>query len=143
MGRSRISRRKFLEASSGTVAGGVAASFVATLPKSAWATALSAIDQTTADVLLRVCRVLYPHDDLSDDYYAACVEGLDAKAANDEALAQQLQSGVTKLNTAAGTRFLEMNEVDQMAALAAIEDTPFFQTVRGHMVVALYNDRKV
>lgn len=143
MSRSRVNRRQFLETSSETVAGGVAASFVATLPTSAWAATLAAIDQQTADVLLRACRLLYPHDGLSDDYYAACVEGLDEKAGNDDALAAELKVGVAKLNGSAGPKFLEMNEADQVKALTEIEGTPFFQAMRGHMVVALYNDRKV
>jgi hypothetical protein len=143
MSDSGINRRQFLETGSETVAGGVAASLVATLPTSVWATNLTTIDRPTADVLLRVCRVLYPHDDLSDDYYAACVEGLDAKAANDNDLATQLKSGAGLLDSSSAGKFLELNEAEQVKALTAIEATPFFQTVRGHMVVALYNDRKV
>ena len=143
MSNSRINRRQFLETGSETVAGGVAASLVVTLPASAWATALTAIDRPTADVLLRVCRVLYPHDDFSDDYYAACVEGLDAKAAKDSELAKQLKNGVSKLGSVTAGKFLELHEADQVKALTELENTPFFQTVRGHMVVALYNDHKV
>jgi hypothetical protein len=143
MSKTRINRRQFLETGSETVAGGVTASLVATLPNSAWAASLAAIDQPTADVLLRVCRVLYPHDDLSDDYYAVCVEGLDAKAAKDSELAKQLKSGVAGLNGSTGAKFLDMNEPDQVQVLTELEGTPFFRAVRGHMVVALYNDRKV
>ncbi|MFP6681238.1 MAG: hypothetical protein VCB07_03470, partial [Gammaproteobacteria bacterium] len=126
-----------------TVAGGVAASLIVTLPTPVWATALTAIDRSTADVLLRVCRVLYPHDDLSDDYYAACVEGLDAKAAKDNELAKLLKSGVSKLDSVTAGKFLALHEADQVEVLTKLEDTPFFQTVRGYMVVALYNDHRV
>jgi hypothetical protein len=143
MRKSGMSRREFLETGRETVAGGVAVSLAAALPNATWAAALSAVDQPTADVLLRMCRVLYPHDDLSDDYYAACVEALDQKGAKDPALAQLLSEGVSNLNALNGGSFLDLSEAQQVAALTSIESSSFFQSVRGHMVVALYNDRKV
>ena len=143
MSKSGISRRQFLETGGGTVAGGVAASITASLPVTAWAEALKVLEGRTADILLRVCRVMYPHDDLSDDYYAACVEGLDAKAVADETLARRLNDGAAKLDESAAGKFLDLPESKQVQALTAIENTAFFQAIRGHMVVALYNDRKV
>lgn len=143
MSKSGMSRRRFLETSRETVAGGVAASFVVALPNTAWAKALTNFDQATADALLRMCRVLYPHDNLSDDYYAACVESLDNKASGDAGLAQVLNEGVVNLNAIIGKSFLDLNETEQVAALTNIETTPFFQAVRSHMVVALYTDRNV
>jgi hypothetical protein len=142
MSKSGINRRRFLAAGGDTVAGGVAVSLIATLPASAWAKTLSTIDQSAAEVLLRMCRLLYPHDALADDYYAACVESLDAKAVTDPALAVQLKNGVTEFMQDNG-RFLNVSESEQLKALNSIADTEFFQTIRGHMVVALYTDRKV
>jgi hypothetical protein len=142
MSDSGINRRRFLESSGGTVAGSVAVSLATSMPSGAWAKPLGAIEQQTADVLLRVCRLLYPHDDLDDNYYAACVESLDVKAAADAALVTQLNEGVANLN-GAPEKFLDLQEVEQIKALTALEATSFFQTVRGHMVVALYTDRKV
>ena len=142
MSKYGVNRRRFLATGGETVAGGVAATVVASLPSSTWAATLGAIDQRTADVLLRMCRVLYPHDDLGDDYYAACVESLDAKAGKDPVLTKQLIDGVSALNSSA-TKFIDLKEAEQVKALTGIEDTPFFQAVRGHMVTALYTDRKV
>ncbi len=142
MEKNGVNRREFLQTGRAAVAGGVAATLVAGLSNSTWAKALGAIGDADAAVLLRMCRVLYPHDALSDDYYAACVESLDAKAHADAALATSLREGVAALNEATGG-FLERSEKEQVAALTAIESSPFFQAVRGHMVVALYNDRKV
>jgi hypothetical protein len=145
MSKATINRRQFLETGGRGVAGGVAASLLPALvvADDGWAAKLGAISQPNAEILLRMCRVLYPHDSLHDGYYAACVESLDAKAAADEDLAEQLRDGVTDLNDAAGGKFLEVDETKQIAALRAVESMPFFQAVRGHMIVALYTDRKV
>lgn len=142
MSKSGINRRRFLATGGDTVAGGVAVSLVAALPASAWAKSLNTIDQRAANVLLRVCRLLYPHDALADDYYAACVESLDSKAGADPALATLLNNGVTDFMKN-NIEFLNSPESEQLKALDAIANSEFFQSVRGHMVVALYTDRKV
>jgi len=54
----------------------------------------------------------------------------------------QLKNGVTEFMQDNG-RFLNVSESEQLKALNSIADTEFFQTIRGHMVVALYTDRKV
>ncbi|MFP6780320.1 MAG: gluconate 2-dehydrogenase subunit 3 family protein [Gammaproteobacteria bacterium] len=142
MSKPRINRRRFLAAGGDTVAGGVAVSLVASLPASTWAKSLNVIEQPAAEVMLRVCRLLYPHDSLADDYYAACVESLDTKAEGDAALATQLKDGVGQFMKN-NSEFLKSTEEEQLKALEAISGSDFFQTVRGHMVVALYTDRKV
>jgi len=143
MRKSGINRRQFLETGGETVAGGIAVSLVAALPNATWAAALSTFNQSNAEVMLRMCRALYPHDELADDYYAACVESLDKKAAQDPALAKLLTDGVANLNELVDDKFVALSESEQVAALSSIESTPFFQAVRAHVVVALYNDRKV
>ena len=145
MSKSGFNRRQFLETSGRTVAGGIAASSVAGLitPGGAWAASLSVLPQATADVLVRVCRVMFPHDKLGDSPYMTGVEGLDAKAAKDEALAKLLTEGAANLDTGPGGKFLEMNEPDQVKALENIETSPFFLAIHGHVIVALYNNPKV
>lgn len=145
MSKTTINRRQFLQTSTRGVAGGVAATVMPSLLLNvdAWAAELGTLNKGSAEVLLRLCRLLYPHDKLHDGYYATCVEGLDTKAANDSALAEQLNAGVAALNQAHDGNFLALGEAAQVEALEALQATPFFQTVRGHMVVALYNQPKV
>lgn len=144
MRKSSFNRRQFLGTSGRAVAGGVAVTSLTGLvaPGVGWAAPMSALDQGTADVLLRVCRVMFPHDGLGDSYYATCVEGLDAKAAKDSALAKLLTDGAKELNGAADGKFLELDEPGQTKALASREDTPFFKAIHGHVIVALYNNPK-
>ena len=140
-----INRRQFLQ-TSGLAAVGVAAATsgaVLIAPDGAWAMSLSMLDARDAQTLLQMTRQLYPHPTLGDMYYAKVVEDLDQKAKADPALAQQLKSGVAELDNAMGIKWSELSEGNQLAVLTKMQETPFFQTVRGTTVVSLYNNSLV
>ena len=80
---------------------------------------------------------------LGDVYYAEVVEALDAKIAADPTKTQLIKSGVADLDKAMGVPFLKLSDEYQLEVLHQIATTPFFQTVRGHEVVALYNNKNV
>jgi hypothetical protein len=140
---SGMSRRQFLE-SSGQAAGVVvvAASGVTMLvdPKGAWAMTLEAIPADEAQTLLQALRVMYPHEALSDRYYAQVVAALDGDAKADAALAGVLKDGVAGLNEAGPVPFVELSPGGQQKALEAIATSDFFQAIRGKTVVVLYNN---
>ena len=109
----------------------------------AWAMTLQATSAEDAAVLLRMARLLYPHDHLGDIYYATVVEELDGKLAADAGLARTVKDGIAQLHAALGVPFLALSEGTQTEVLAGLQASPFFQTVRGHTVVSLYNNKLV
>lgn len=143
MSSSGINRRQFLE-SSGQAAGVVvvAASGVTMLvdPKGAWAMTLEAIPAADAQTLLQALRVIYPHQALSDQYYAQVVAALDQDAKGDEAVAAMLKDGVAGLDQAGPVAFVDLSEGNQRRALEAIADSGFFQTIRFKTIAVLYNN---
>jgi hypothetical protein len=143
MKQSGMNRRQFLE-SSGQAAGVVvvAASGVTMLidPKGAWAMTLEAIPASDAQTLLQALRVIYPHEALSDQYYAQVVAALDQDAKGDQAVAALLKDGVAGLDQAGPVPFLELSPGNQQQALAAIDTSDFFQTVRFKTIAVLYNN---
>ncbi|MCW5700399.1 MAG: hypothetical protein KIT00_11215 [Rhodospirillales bacterium] len=143
MTTTTISRRCFVKASAMTATAAFSLSLIGRLGGQAWAMTVKAIDATTADTLLAMCRRVYPHDRLEDVFYAACVEGLDAKAADSADAKKQLTDGAAMLNKAGSKAFAELGADEQLAVLKGIETTPFFQTVRGNMVTALYGNSEV
>lgn len=147
MKKAGMNRRQFLQASSVAVAGTAAAVGTGTLlvdPAGAWAMSLGALSEHTATTLLKMTRDLYPHDRLGDIHYAKVVEGLDQQAAADEPLAALLKGGVAGLDSAVGTvKWIELSDGYRLAALKAIETTPFFQTVRGACITGIYNSPAV
>ena len=121
MSKARFNRRQFLESSGRTLA---ATSLTAYLPAiAAGKMKFENLEDYTATVLIRVCRVMFPHDELNDSYYGTCVEGLDQKAVGDSNLTELLAQGVKKLDGTSAGKFLEMDEAGQTRMLTSMEGT--------------------
>jgi len=144
MTKPNLSRRSFLKTTGLTAASAVALTMTGiTLSASAWSMTLTTLDVATGKSLSALCRTLYPHQHLVDMHYDACVEGLDQKAKADPALAQLLIQGIHTLNSYSKGTFLQASASDKLIATQKIEGTPFFNQVRSHIVVALYNNEKI
>jgi hypothetical protein len=145
MSKHILDRREFLKSAAVTSAAVVAVSGAATIiaGNRAWAMTLEAFGPHEAEVLLAMTRQLYPHDRLGDIYYAEVVEALDQKAKAAPELVELVKNGVAALDQAKHVPFLQLSPGYQTEVLAAMESEPFFQTVRGHTVVALYNNQVV
>lgn len=113
----------------------------------AWALESSALKPDTMATLIKLARDIYPHDKLSDRFYAIAVKGHEAKAAKDKAHLALIEDGVIDLNkraAASGGSYRDIGwEEDRVAILRDIEDTPFFQAVRSDLVVSLYNQKEL
>lgn len=144
MNKTNMSRRGFLKASGLTAASAVALSLTGmSIAPNAWAMTLESISKSEGQTLSRLCRVLYPHAHLDDMYYDACAEGLDAKAMKDKDVLNLLRKGVAQLDSTFNTPFLKLSADQQLEAVKKLEGSPLFNTVRGHVVVALYNNEKI
>ena len=93
--------------------------------------------------LLQMARDIYPHDRIGDRFYAIAVKSHDS---DDQK--QMVAEGVAALDAAAKEAgfddYLSAGwEADRVAILKTIEDTPFFQTVRGGLVTGLYNQKEI
>lgn len=109
----------------------------------AWAMETSALDPQTMATLVQMARDIYPHDHVADEFYAAAVKGYDTAEA-----APGIEAGVAALNAAAEGKghasYLAMGwERDRVDLLRAMEDSPFFQQIRGGLVTGLYNQKAV
>jgi len=116
--------------------------------RGAWAMELEAMSPDSMATLLQMARDIYPHDRFGDALYAAAIRQHEDRAVTDAEFQQFLADGVADLDaraveaghasyTAAGW------EADRVAILHGIEDQPFFQTIRGSLVVGLYNQPAV
>jgi hypothetical protein len=143
-----MNRRRFLETSSQAVGGVavVAASGGTTLlmaPDGAWAMTLEAVSGQDGATLLKALRVIYPHDQLGDQYYAAVVAALDQDAKSNPDTARTLKAGLAGLDQAYRMPFVELSEGNQHRALEVIQDSEFFQTIRFKTIAVLYNNPQV
>lgn len=140
-------RRDFVKRSGAAVAGASVMSAAALLaPASeAWAQSLAALNPADGRTLVRMCRDIYPHDTLPDAIYERVVSLLDAEAARDSGVDALLTGGVKELDTLSrrmhGREYrLVASEGDRVSVLQRMEETAFFQKVRGSLVTGLYNN---
>lgn len=118
------------------------AGFIAA-PNAAWALEVTVISEHQMATLLQMARDIYPHDKVGDRFYAVAVKGYDAE--DKKALVEE---GVAALDAAAQAAghadYASVGwEEDRVKILQGMEDTAFFQTVRGGLVTGLYNQKEV
>jgi hypothetical protein len=109
----------------------------------AWASTMNALKPETMATLVQMARDIYPHDQVADEYYVIAVKGYDVPEAVDDT-----EAGIAALDEAARAAgfdsYLDAGwEKDRVAILTSIEDTAFFQQVRGGLVTGLYNQKAV
>lgn len=141
-----MNRRQFLEVGTASAIMVVSGAIIHTTE--AWGLEAKALEPGTLRTLVEMSRDIYPHDKIADRYYALAVKGLDDKAAKDAAIKAALEGGVRLLDEAAikdhGTGYANVAwERQRVELLRDIEQDAFFQTVRGNLVVGLYNQQEV
>ncbi len=109
----------------------------------AWALEVTTLKPETMATLIQMARDIYPHDRIADEFYAIAVKGYDAADK-----AEMVETGVAALNAAAigkgNASYLETAwERDRVDLLRGMEESDFFQTVRGGLVTGLYNQKAV
>ena len=120
----------------------VGASYVASAD-AAWAMDTTEISPETMATLIQMARDIYPHDHVGDEFYAMAVKGYDTADA-----APGIEAGIAGLNAAAQGKgyanYLSIGwERDRVDILRAMENSPFFQQIRGGLVTGLYNQKAV
>lgn len=120
----------------------IGAGFIAA-PNGAWAAETEVLKPETMATLVQMARDIYPHDQVGDEYYVIAIKGYDTEDA-----AEGIEAGIAALNAAAQGKgyasYLAMGwERDRVDILRAMEDSPFFQQIRGGLVTGLYNQKAV
>jgi hypothetical protein len=146
--RSKHSRRVFLKGAATAVPVAAVATSAGVSIENAWADDAGALPPATMKTLLKVARDIYPHDILGDSYYIIAIKPWDDKAAKDPAIKALISDGITRLDQNARDRhkvpYAEVPwEADRVVLLKEIEQSDFFQKVRGDLIVSLYNQKEV
>jgi hypothetical protein len=146
--RAPVNRRTFLCRSSAiTFAAAVTITSGGALMNAteAWALDVKALKPATMRTLILMARDIYPHDRVPDRFYAIAVKPYDEKAAADPKTRDMIETGISALDTAAGSGgYVGIGwEADRVALLRSIQTTPMFETVRSGLVVSLYNQQEI
>ncbi len=147
--RPKVSRRGFLGAGSASlIALSVLPTGMIVGADKSWAVTATTLKPETFATLVQMSRDIYPHDRLSDAYYAKAVQAFDDTAGKSEDSKAMFENGVTGLNEAAtgahSVAYAQIGwEADRVAILRGMEKSPFFQAVRGGLITGLYNNPDV
>ncbi len=131
-----IGRRDFIRRTgmlTGALTAGSALALLA--PSRTWAMDLTTLSTSEATTLMAVARTIAPHDTLPDAAYALVVKAIDAESARDAATLGLLREGLTRL----GSGFASAAEPARVAALTALQDSPFFKFLRFQTLSNLYS----
>lgn len=139
----KLTRRDLLTRSVAAGAAFVVGSGYVAGNSAAWAMDVAHLQPQTMATLIQMARDIYPHDKVGDEFYAIAVKGYDTAEA-----AEMIEAGVTALNAAAQGKgylnYLDMGwERDRVDLLRGMENSGFFQTIRGGLVTGLYNQKAV
>tara|TARA_B100000674_G_scaffold472155_1_gene461682 strand:- start:1597 stop:2169 length:573 start_codon:yes stop_codon:yes gene_type:complete len=129
-----ISRRNFLL---GTVSTLALTTLVSNGPKANIKVATAPGDR---EMIATMCRALYPHDRFPDKIYLDVADGAIKKGNASPGSAMMMRTG---LNDLKDKSFNKMSFGKQTKYLKKIEGSPFFNHVRGHTTVALYDHKEV
>jgi hypothetical protein len=114
----------------------------------AWAMETQALEPRVMATLVQLARDIYPHDRFGDDRYATAVKGHDEKAAENDDYKLMIEAGIANLDAKARAEghqsYLDTGwEKHRVEILRGLESDAFFQTIRGGLVVSLYNQPEV
>ena len=106
-------------------------------------TSTAARASSTRTVVLRMVRLLYPHDVIPDQVYAEVLDRVLASFSGKPELHEILVNTEKALDAQQEQPWIDLNEEGQIIAMKAIEDRDFFATIRGAVQTPLYNHLSV
>lgn len=141
--RQGMTRRQLLSRTVATGATFVIGSGFIAGADAAWAMETTALKPESMATLIQMARDIYPHDHVADEFYAIAVKGYDTAEA-----APDIEAGIAALDAAARGKghasYLDTGwERDRVDILRSMEDSAFFQSIRGGLVTGLYNQKAV
>ena len=138
-----LTRRQLLSRSTAAGASFVVGAGFLAAPNAAWAMETTVLKPETFATLVQMARDIYPHDKVGDEFYVMAVKGYDTADA-----APGIEAGIAALDAAAQGHgfggYLDTGwERDRVDILRGMENSAFFQQIRGGLVTGLYNQKAV
>jgi hypothetical protein len=105
----------------------------------AWAQDGAQLDASTKDAMVRMARLLFPHNAIADDVYADVLDAALTSTAADASFEQTLRQAEAALDRQSAAPFVELDEDSQLAALRAVEREAFFGAIHVAVRSRFYN----
>jgi len=140
MNHNRMTRRRFVVsviALSGAAGSAMAPGlFESSL---AWAASPGRIDEDVRRAMVRMARLLYPHDALPDQVYADVLDQALSDVAAGPDFARQLEEANAALAKVSAGAWQELDAAGQAEAMRAVETEPYFAAIRNQVQAGIYN----
>lgn len=104
----------------------------------AWAESGGQVDPPVRDAMVRMARLLFPHDSLSDDVYAGVLDQALADAAGGAAFAADLDAAAAALSGHARGAWPDLDDAAQIEALRGLEQEPWFAAIQDRVRAGIY-----
>lgn len=106
---------------------------------SAWAESEGPVTAEVRTAMVRMARLLYPHDALPDDVYAAVLDHALSDIAAGPAFALQLEEAAAALAERSHGVWLGSAAAEQIEGLRGIDAEPYFIAIRNRVRAGIYN----
>lgn len=103
----------------------------------------AAADDHLQETLQLIARRLFPHDALPAGPYEEIATALINRASSDARIAENMQAGISELDSGSPMPWLERDEVQQLAAIKRLEGGEFFRLMRSTTIEHLYRNKEV
>jgi hypothetical protein len=140
MDHDRLTRRRFIVAAVALSGAAGIALKPGLFPISrAWAESPGQVGVDVRRAMVRMARLLYPHDALADEVYAGILDRALSDIAAGEGFARQLDEAAAALDDRSGGDWQDLDPAAQVRAMREIETQPFFTAIQGAVQYGIYN----
>lgn len=139
MNDNKTTRRRFLVAAmtfSACASGTLGPSMLRI--SSAWAESNGKIDDETLSAMVRMARLLFPHDAMTDEFYGDVLDNALSSTVSDQSFAVALNAAEQALNDARPGDWADLDESEQIAAMKEVQGEGFFAAIVGSVRAGIY-----
>jgi len=105
----------------------------------AWAEAGASVDPQVMAAMVRMARLLYPHDRLLDAVYAEVLDQALSDVATGAEFARQLDQAAAGLDGSLGGDWMSADATSQIRAMRDVASENWFAAIRGRVQFGIYN----
>jgi hypothetical protein len=139
MDQNRLTRRRFVVAVIALSGAAVALEPNLFSLSQAWAESPDPVDEVVRMTMVRMARLLYPHEKLSDEVYADVLDQALSDTATSALFARQLEEANTGLAERSAGAWLGLDVAAQIEAMRGIEAEPYFAAIQNNVRAGIYN----
>lgn len=105
----------------------------------AWASSPEKVDEAVHLAMVKMARLLYPHDAIPDQVYASVLDSVLSDTAASAQFAKQIDTAYSALNEYAAGHWQNADEASQIKAMREIASEPYFQAIQNVVRAGIYN----